>query len=211
MIDRSSRLHELRDLPTREAARLVYRKAIYRKVVMNRLGAAAGSHVPPNRAVAYRTELLGPDRYDLVLATNPYLAQSDLDHFHRQCSTCVTVYDGDRVASSSWMTSGSVYVHEMQRHIEVPHDQHFLSRAYVDPDYRGQSLYSHMVYTYAQQVPSGQLLWALVYAWNTPALRSLESVGWEYFGKEWSTYVLGVQRSGSSTVVTDGKFGQLDG
>ncbi|WP_157789611.1 hypothetical protein [Candidatus Microthrix parvicella] len=178
----------------------MYRKAVYRKVVMRRLGASAGSHVPPRRRVDYRTELLGPDRFDLILATNPHLERSDLDHFHRQRSTCIAVYDGDRIASSSWMTAGSVYHHELQRQIEVPHDQHFSCRSYVDPDYRGQSLFAHMVYTYAQRVPAAQLVWGLVYAWNKASLKSLESVGWEHFGEEWSTYVLGVQRAGSSDV-----------
>lgn len=196
----STRLDQLRSSSPKEALRLVYRKAIYRKVVMNRLGAAAGSHVPPKRAVAYRTELLGPDRSDVILETNPHLAQSDLDHFRRQRSTCIAVYDGDRIASSSWMTSGSVYHHELQRHLDVPHDQHFSCRSYVDPDYRGQSLFSHMVYTYSQSVPADQLIWGLVYAWNAASLRSLESVGWGYFGEEWSTYVFGLQRPGSSTL-----------
>lgn len=196
----NTRLDQLRSSSPKEALRLVYRKAIYRKVVMNRLGAVAGSHVPHKRAVDYRTELLGPDRYEVILESNPHLAQSDLDHFNRQHSTCIVVYDGDRIASSSWMTSGSVYHHELQRHIEVPHDQHFSCRSYVDPDYRGKSLFSHMVYTYATSVPPDQLVWGLVYAWNVASLRSLEAIGWEHFGEEWSTYVLGMQRPGSSAL-----------
>lgn len=198
----NSRVAQLRSLSPKEAARLTYRKAIYRKVVMRRLGATAGSHVPPKREVRYRTELLGSDRYDQILATNPYLAPSDLDHFHRQRSTCIAVYDGDRIVSSSWMTSGSVYHHELQRHMEVPQGQHFSCRSYVDPEYRGQSLFRHMVYRYARSVPDDQLIWGLVYEWNTASLKSLESVGWKHFGEEWSTYVLGVQRPGRSDFST---------
>ncbi len=194
----SSRLAQLRSLSPKEAARLAYRKAIYRKVVMRRLGATAGSHVPPKREVRYRTELLGSDRYDQILATNPYLTSSDLGHFRRQRSTCIAVYDGDRIASSSWMTSGSVYVHELQRHMEVPRSQHFSCRSYVDPQHRGQSLLSHMLYTYAQSLTPDQLIWGVVYSWNTASLSSLEAIGWRDLGKEWSTYVLGVQRPGRS-------------
>lgn len=196
----NTRLEQLRSSSPKESLRLVYRKAIYRKVVMNRLGAVAGSHVPPKRDVAYRTELLGPDRYDVTVDSNPYVVERDVDHFRRQRSTCIAVYDGGRVAASSWMTSGSVYLHELQRYVDVPHDQHFSCRSYVDPDYRGQSLLTHMIFTYAQSIPNDQLVWGLVYGWNVASLRSLEALGWDHLGEEWSTYVLGMQRPGSSAV-----------
>ena len=198
----NSRLAQLRTLAPKEVARLAYRKLVYRKVVLRRLGATAGNHLPPKREVRYRTELLGSDRYDQVFSTNPYLAPSDLDHFHRQRSTCIAVYDGDRVASSSWMTSGSVYIHELQRYIVVPHGQHFSCRSYVDPEYRGQSLLSHMIYTYSRSLAPDQLIWGVVYGRNIASLSSLEAIGWRHLGREWSTHILGVQRPGRSDFST---------
>jgi len=193
-----SKVDQLRAAGPRQAATLVFRKAVYRKVEMGRWGAKAGDHVAPSRTVDLRTELLGPDAYDAVADTNPHLSDVDLDHFHRQDTICITVYDGERIASSSWMTRGEVWHHELQRHIAVPDDEHFSCRSYVDPDYRGRSLFSHMVYSYARSVPADDLIWGLVYEWNLASVLSLERIGWRHSGVESSTYLFGRQRAHSA-------------
>jgi hypothetical protein len=131
-----------------------------------------------------------------VLGTNEYLSQEDIDHFDRQQSSCIVVLDGESIAASSWMTRGSVFVHELHRPLDVPDGQHFSCRSYVSPDYRGHSLFSHMVHAYAMQVPADDESWGLVYYWNEASVRSLENIGWRLSGEYWTTFLLGRRRPG---------------
>ena len=163
---------------------------------MDRVGMPAGDATAPSRPCAFPIELWGPDRYDRVLHAHPYLTTDDLEHFHRQRTTCIVVLDGDRIAANTWMTGGDVYVHELQRPLAVPHGQHFSCRTYVSDDYRGQSLMGHMISTYSASVPADDEVWGLVYAWNTASLLSLERLGWMTTGEMWTRFVFGRPRPG---------------
>lgn len=171
-----------------EVARLVWRKAVHRKVTMGRYGVPTAQSRPPTRPCPFTIELWGPDRYDEVLATNPHLTDDDLVHFHRQRSTCIVVLDGGRIVASSWMTSGDVFVHELQRRISVPTSEHLSCRSYVDDDHHGMSLMSHMIHTYSAAQPAGDEVWGLVYDWNMSSVRSLERIGWRRSGDYWTSW-----------------------
>ena len=88
------RIRTLRRLPLREGARLVFRKAVYRRVQLRRYGILAGDSVGPRRRLQLTCEFLREDAYDEVLGTTPYLSPADLEHFHRQESVCIVVRDG---------------------------------------------------------------------------------------------------------------------
>lgn len=186
----SSRLEILRSKRPSEAAALVARKFIYRKAVLGRYGVRAGDSMPPDQPLALAVELWGPDRFDEVLPTNPNLNAEDVEHFRRQNSVCIVVLDRSRIASSSWMTWGDVFVHELERTLHVPVGEHFSCRSYVDPDYRGQSLFSHMIHAYSMSVPLDDEVWGLVFDWNVASVRSLENIGWRLSGEYWTRFVL---------------------
>lgn len=182
-----SRWEQLRRAGPRGAARLVYRKAIHRKVQMRRYEMPAGASVVPDRPLELPVELHGPGRVDAalfeeVLRDNPHSDPSDLDHFLRQRTCCILVRDGTRIAASTWMTGGRVHVHELGRTVSVDDTEHFLCRSYVDPDYRGLHLLSHMIHAYAASQRPADVLWGLVYDWNVHSIRSLERLGWRHTG-----------------------------
>ncbi len=152
--------------------------------------------VAPTRPCELTIDVWGPDRFDEILPNNPHLTEEDLGHFRRQESRVIVVLDGDRIPASSWMTSGRVYVHELQRHLDVPRGEHFSCRSYVDPSCRGLSLMSHMIHHYSTLQPEGDETWGLVYDWNVASVRSLERIGWRRSGDYWSTYWFGRQSGG---------------
>ena len=186
----TSRLEILRSKGPLEVAALVARKFIYRKTTMGRYGVRAGDSQAPPRPHDLQIELWGPDRFAEVLPTNPHLHAEDVEHFRRQETVCIVALDGSRIASSTWMTKGDVFVHELERKIHVPGDEHFSCRSYVDPDYRGRSLLSHMIHAYAVSVSADDELWGLVYDWNVASARSLENLGWRLSGEYWTRVVL---------------------
>lgn len=190
------RLTTLRSTSIPGAAQLVFRKAIYRRVEMRRYGVPAADSRPPTTSLDLPIEILGPERYREVLGTNPHLAEEDIEHFDRQRSVCIAVRGTDGLAASSWMTSGDVYVHELQRAVDVPPTEHFSCRSFVDPDFRGLSLMSHMIHHFAVQLPPNDRVWGLVYPWNTASVRSLERIGWRHDGDYWTTYVFNRQHGG---------------
>jgi hypothetical protein len=185
------RVEQLRGASPTDAARLAYRKAIYRKVQLGQMGVPAGRSILPANDHGLTLEFWGPDRFDEILGTTPYLDAADLADFRRQRSTVIVALDGDRIAGSSWMTSGEVQVHELHRPITVPAGQHFSCRSYVDRDYGGRALLSHMIHAYSAAQDPDDLVWGLVYAWNVASVRSLAKIGWEWFGDYWTSFVLG--------------------
>ena len=192
------RLEQLRNSSPKDAVRLVYRKAVYRRVRMGRYGYFAHEATRPRRQLELPVEIWGPDRYGEVSGTNDGLREDDMAHFRRQESSCIVVLDGERIAASSWMTRGEVYVSELARRVDVPDNEHFSCRSWVSPDYRGQSLFSHMVYAYTQAVAPCDEIWGFVYYSNIASVRSLANIGWQYSGDYWTSYLLGRQRSGQT-------------
>lgn len=178
------------------AARLVGRRFVYRKVEMRRYGQRAGDSRAPSRLLELELDLLGPDRFGEVFGTNPHMEPSDPEHFHRQDSTCIVIRDGDRIAASSWMTRGDVYAHELQRTVWVPPGEHLSCRSYVDPDYRGLALLSHMIHGYSAQQDPDDVVWGFVFDWNTHSVRSLERIGWRHTGDYWTRTLFGRQLPG---------------
>lgn len=192
----TDRLPTVAGVPITQLPRATFRKFVFRKVEMRRYGMRCGESKPPSKPLELRLELLGPDRYDVVFGTNPHMETSDPDCFRQQDSICIVVWDGDRIASSSWMTKGDVYVHELQRTVYIPPNEHLSCRSYVDPDYRGLSLMSHMIHAYSADQPPDDDVWGFVLGWNTESVRSLERIGWRYFGDDWTRFVLGRQFPG---------------
>jgi GNAT superfamily N-acetyltransferase len=192
----ADRLAQLREASPGEAARLVFRKAIYRKVEMGRFEVAARGSVAPEKPLDLRLELWGPERFQEVAGTNPYLTADDLQHFSTQASTCIVVLDDQRIAASSWMTSGQVYVHELQRAVDVPSSEHYSCRTYVDPGYRGRAFMQHMIHGYAERCSPDDVVWGLIYQDNIASIRSVERLGWRQTGEYWTYYVFGKQFSG---------------
>lgn len=184
-------------VPLTKLPRAAARKYLYRRIEMRRYGGNCGDSLEPSRDHGLRIELLGPESYDVVFGTNPHMEESDPENFHRQDSTCIVAWDGRRIASSTWMTRGEVHVHELQRSIDVPATEHFSCRSYVDPDYRGRALLSHMIHAYSDVQGPSDRVWGFVFAWNTNSIRSLERLGWRHYGDDWTTYVLGRRTSGS--------------
>lgn len=196
MTDLRSRIEVLRGRSPLDAAKVVLKKFVYRKVALDRLGMRAGDTVVPERPCAFPIELWGPDRYGSVIDHHPYLSEEDLADFRRQESICIVVLDGERIAANSWMTKGEVYVHELQRPLHVGPSEHFSCRSYVDPDYRGHALFGHMVAAYSHSVPPDDEVWGLVYAWNTASLLTLERLGWRTTGECWTRFVFGRKVAG---------------
>ena len=174
----------------------VLRKFVYRKAEMRRYGMRTGDSTLPRKPLELSIDFLGPGRYEEVFRTNPHMEDSDPDHFRRQESICIVARDGDRIASSSWMTKGHVYVHELQRTVHIPMNEHLSCRSYVDPDYRGLALMSHMIHAYSAEQPADDEVWGFVYGWNTESVRSLERIGWRYSGDYWTRFVFGRQHPG---------------
>lgn len=185
------RIRELVDAGPTGAARLAWRKAVHRRVGMGRYGVPTGDSRTPDRPCEFAVEIWGPERFDEVGGTNPYLHDDDLDLFRSQRSTVIVTLDGDRMAASTWMTGGRVWVSELDRHLDVPASEHFSCRSYVDPDYRGHSLMSHMIHAYSREQPPGDEVWGLVYDWNIASIRSLERIGWRRSGDYWTQVTLG--------------------
>lgn len=192
------RLGALRSGGVADAARLVYRKAIYRKIVMGRQGALVKEHIAPARPLEphLRLEVVGADRFGEVVGTNPHLSEGDVARFTANPSSCILIWDGDTLASSSWMTRGEVYVHELQRTLFVPEGEHFSCRSWVDVEYRGLSLFSHMIWGYAQLQPPDDDIWGLVYPRNVASIASLARVGWQISGHYWTRYLFGIKTVG---------------
>ena len=186
-----SKFRVLRSTPLPETIRLIFRKAVYRNVLLARYEIRAGSSESPSPHMPYRIEILAEADFDRVADSTPYLTPEDLRDFRRQKSLCIVVWDGNRIAGSSWMTAGEVFVHELHRAVEVTEREHFSCRSYVHPDYRGKSLLSHMIHAYSQRVNQEDLVWGLVYEWNLASIRSLEKLGWRHTGDYWTKFVFG--------------------
>lgn len=196
----SSRLDKLRGAGVQGGVRLIFRKLVYRNVLMRRYDVPATEAAPPTKSSPYRFEFLEKPEYEAVLASNPHLSEADMTHLRKQRSSSVAVYDGERIIASCWHTSGHVYVGELHRYIEVPEGEHYSCRAFVDPDYRGQDLLHQMYYAYARRVPAGDLLWGLVYPHNTPAIRSAEKLGRTYVADYWTRFVFGRKYPGQRSL-----------
>lgn len=185
------RIPAFKGVPLTRLPDATFKKFVYRKVEMRRYGMRCGDSRLPAKQHGLRLELLGPDRFDEVFHTNPHMDGEDRERFLRQESTCIVAWDGSRVASSTWMTKGDVYVHELQRAVHIPSNEHLSCRSYVDPDYRGLALMSHMIHAYSERQPADDEVWGFVFAWNIESVRSLERIGWRYFGDDWTRFVLG--------------------
>jgi len=170
-------------------SRRAFRKLVYRRVEMDRYEVRAGDSRSLATPCPYELRFLSPGELDLAGVISPYLTAQDLAELTRQMSVCVVVVDGARVVASSWMTKGQVVVHELERVIDVPPDEHFSCRSYVDPGYRGRSLMTYMVDAYARRVPPEDTLWGLVYHWNVASIRSLEAAGWRRSGRCWTRFL----------------------
>jgi len=160
----------------------------------------ARDSVLPAAPCRHRIAFLRADEFDLVRGSNPYLEESDLERFEQLDSVCIVVLDGPRVAASAFMSSGRIAVSELDRVLVVPPAEHYCSRAFVDPNYRGQALYSHMLHAYAGQVPGDHVLWGLLYEWNVASARSCEAVGWKRTTQYWTRFLLRRQSCGERSV-----------
>lgn len=189
------RLDQLREAGPRDAARLVYRKAVHRSVAMRRYEMPVEASRAPAGTLDLPLDVHGPEVFEEVLASNPHSDPDDLEHFLRQRTTCIVARDGDRIAASTWMTGGRVHVHELGRTVEVPDHEHFSCRSYVDPQYRGLQLLSRMIHEYTASQPPGDVVWGLVYDWNLHSIRSLERLGWRHTGDYRTDVVAGRVRS----------------
>lgn len=186
----------LREAGPADAVRMISRKYVHRRVDMGRYGVRAGASRVPGRPCELPIEIWGPDRFDEVAGTNPYLHRDDLEEFRTQRSSVIVTIDDGRLAASTWMTAGRVRVSELERSLDVPDDEHFSCRSYVDPAYRGLSLMSHMIHAYsAAQRPEDEV-WGLVYDWNLSSIRSLERIGWRRSGDYWTQVTLGRRTDG---------------
>lgn len=190
------RVDRLRSGSMKDATRLVWRKLVYRKVRMGRYGYVALDAIPPKRPCDLSIEIWGPNRFTEVLGTNDQISRDDIEGFLRARSSCIVALDGPRIAASSWMTSGDVWVKELSRTVFVPDHEHFSCRSWVSPDYRGRSLLSHMVYCYTQTIPAWDEIWGFIYYWNVASVRSLANIGWQLYGDYWTTHMLGRKYSG---------------
>lgn len=190
------RWDQVRGVAPAEVARLAYRKAVYRRVFMGRLGGRTGDSTEPTTPHGLTIDIWGPDRYPKVLGTNPYLLEVDLERFRTQTSKCIVVLDGDRIVASSWMTSGEVFVQDLHRSVHVAAGEHFSCRSYVDPAYSGRALMSHMIHAYASSVPADDEVWGLLYPSNAPSIRSCDRLGWEWSGDYWTTFLFGRKIAG---------------
>lgn len=188
-----SRLRQLREASPRQAARLLWRKAIYRKVLMGEFGVKAGDTQALGVASPYPITFLVRDEWPRALENNPHLSQTDLDRFIAQKATCIVASDGERLAASTWMIEGpdDVFVDDLHRSVRVAANQHFSCRSFVDPDYRGHALLSHMIHEYSTSVPADNSVWGLVFRWNIASFTSLERLGWRHRGDYWTTFVFG--------------------
>ena len=184
----------LRGRSPAEVAAIVFRKLVYRTVWMNRYAIRAGDSTPVPGEVDVEIRFLRYPAFRSILGTSPNLSEHDIEVFSSSDSTCIVAYDGERVAASSWMTRGSVFIQELQREVQAGTDQHYSCRSYVDPDYRGQKLLGRLVHAYATDVakPDDEL-WGVVYEWNVASSRSLERVGWRRTGELGTVTVLGQQ------------------
>lgn len=184
--------------------RRAFRKLVYRRTVMARYEVTAGESRAPAEACPLQIRLLAADELGLVADSNPYLTPEDLQELRRQTSLCLVVFDGDRVAASSWMTSGQVPIHELERVVDVPSGEHYSCRSYVDPLYRGRALHHHMLHEKARLLPPDHLLWCLVYEWNVGSIRSLEAAGWRRTGRCWTRFLFTRQATGCVPPAVDG-------
>ncbi|MCB1257958.1 MAG: hypothetical protein KDB26_12675 [Microthrixaceae bacterium] len=191
MSEPKSRLEQLRESHPREALRLVWRKAIYRKVLIGEFGIRAGDSVAPPNDHGLVIDLLNQDDWHLALENNPYLNEADLARFRNQAATCIVARDGNRIAASTWMLRGGFFVTEVSRELHLRPDTHFSCRSFVASDYRGRALLSHMIHHYAMSIDPDNQITGLVFDWNIPSIRSLERIGWRHRGDYWTTFVLG--------------------
>lgn len=208
MAEKTSRLQQLREASPSEALRLVYRKAIYRKVVMGEYAVRAGDTTPPATTHELDIEILDMDHWDRALRNNPYLGAVDLDRFRTQRrATCIAAFDDDAIVASTWMLQGEAPVDELDRSIIMEPRWHYSCRSFVSVDYRGMALLGHMIGKYSLAIDPDDVVWGLVYDWNVASSRSLEGLGWRYQGDWWTTFILGMKfhgepPSGSRPLVT---------
>ena len=191
-----ARLARLRAESPSNAARLIFRKLVYRKVVLRRYEIKAAESLAPSMPFNLQISFLEATNFDQASGTSPYLTSEDVERFRQQDSICIVVRDGDRVAASSWMTSGNVYVPELHRFIHVPQGEHLSCRTYVNPDYRGRALMSHMIHAYSQRLSPGDVVWGPVYERNVASIRSIERIGWRHTGDYWTRFIFGKKLPG---------------
>ncbi|CAN5884522.1 hypothetical protein BH23ACT2_BH23ACT2_24970 [soil metagenome] len=194
----SRRWSQLQGGTPREVGRLVYRKAIHRHTLLGRWGVRAGDTVPPPGRSRFAVEIVDPSGFDEVAEHNPHLDDDALAHLRRQDSTCIIARDDRTIAASTWMTRGDVYVHDLQRFLHVPADEHFSCRSYVADDYRGAALMNHLVAVYSRHVAAqDDTVWGLIFPWNTASVRVFEKLGWRRTGDEWTRWVFDRPVAGS--------------
>ncbi|HEX2577261.1 MAG TPA: hypothetical protein VHK88_12985 [Aquihabitans sp.] len=182
--------------PAGHLPRLVWRKLVHRRATFLRAEARAADHVAPSHPIpaGLRLEVLGPGTFDDVLGSSPHLTATDLERFRARPSWCIVVRDGERIAASSWMTSGAVEVDELARTLPIGAGEHYSCRTWVDPEHRGSALFGHMIAGYAASVPPGDVLWGILLERNVASLASLQRIGWRATGWYRTRWVLGVPR-----------------
>jgi hypothetical protein len=190
---------KLRSAGLREGTRLVYRKLIYRRTSLQRFEVRAGNSVAPRSAAGIRFDVLNGDAIQEIFGTNPHLADEDVDRFRLGDATCIVAREGSELAASTWMIRGAVYISELQRNVSLARGEHYSCRSYVDPRFRGRALLANMIHTYCTTLPADDVVWGLVYEWNTASIASLRSIGWQRTGDLWTTNVLGFRLAGGRT------------
>lgn len=185
----SSCFDRLRGAGAAAAAKLCFRKLIYRKVTMMRYESPAGTTAVPAGACPYRLDVSRDLDCEAILDSNPHLCRLDVEKFIHMDSTCVAAYDGDRIVGSTWFVRGRVFVPELHRDVEASGREHYICRSFVHPDYRGHRLLQHIIYAYASQVPADDLMWGLIYPWNAAPRRTAEKEGRAHVADYWTRFI----------------------
>lgn len=195
-------VRKLRGLGPKGAARAIYRKFIYRRVEMG-LYEVAREDVKTARPFGYKSEIIPLTKVSLDLLQNPYVTEADLASVQsHENAHCVLIRWEDDVVASNWYLGGAVPVPELSRSVELPPEVFYSCRTYVAPEHRGQHLMAYMMTSFINERPGLRGFCGFIFDWNTSSIRGVVNAGWRRTGTYWSTWVLGVQRSGEIRVVT---------
>ena len=195
-------IRKLRGLGIVGAAGAVFRKFVYRRAEMG-FYEVTRDDVKRVQPDGYTSEIHPLAKVSLDLLQNPYVTEEDLASVRsHEDAHCVLVRWEDEVVASNWYLAGAVPVPELSRRVELPSKVFYSCRIYVAPEHRGQHLMAYMMTSFINERPDLRGFCAFIFDWNTPSIRGVVNAGWRRTGTYWSTWVLGVQRSGESRVVT---------
>lgn len=180
-----ARLRRIADQGLLATFRRYWRTNVYRRHRTCWYGTQVSELLPPPRPLddQFSLRLMPGQEAEYVLDTNPYFTLSEQQAVDLRLAHCIAILDkSERIVASTWMFSQNAWISELTRSLRLHPNHHWSCKTFVESEYRGMSLASHMIYAYGRRQSAQDFLSGVILPTNVKSITMVESIGWRHVG-----------------------------